>query len=153
MDQTARRTAINRQTWKRGFSNGFKTSWYILRIMLPVYVLVTILGYTPLIPWLSALFEPIMVLTGLPGGAAIAFVTGSLVNIYAAMGIIIALKLSTFQLTIIALMLNICHELPVESAVLKAAGLNPWPLIFLRVVGAFFVGLGMNLAGVALGVL
>lgn len=151
MDQEDQISTINRQTWKRGLSNGLKTSWYILRIMLPVYALVTVLGYTPLIPWLSAFFEPIMILAGLPGGAAIAFVTGSLVNIYAAMGIIIALKLSTFQLTIIALMLNICHELPVESAVLKAAGLNPWPLIFLRVAAAFLVGIGMNLAGMALG--
>jgi Fe2+ transport system protein B len=142
---------ITRQTWKRGVGEGLKTSWFILRIMIPVYALMTILGHTPVISWFSKAFEPLMKLVGLPGGAAIAFVTGALVNVYAAMGIILALDMAPWQITIMAVMLNLSHELPVESAVLKSAGVNPWPILLIRLIGAFVVAAFLHLLGLFLG--
>lgn len=138
---------ITVSTWKTGFKSGLKTSAMLLKIILPVYVFVTILGYTPVIKWMAAIFEPVMKLTGLPGEAAIAFVTGALVNIYAAMGIIMALDLTPYQMTILALMLNFSHELIVESAVLKKAGVNASPVIITRLASAFLVGTAMNYIG------
>ena len=88
-----------------------------------------------------------MQFAGLPGGAAIAFLTGALINMYAAIGIIIALNLTPWQLTTLAVMLNLCHELFVETAILKKAGAMVWPVLVARLGGAFLVGGMMHLAG------
>jgi len=138
---------ITRETWKNGAVNGFKTSLMLLKIIVPVFAAVTILGHTPVIGYISRFFEPVMQFTGLPGEAAIAFVTGAVVNIYAAIGIIIALNMTPWEITTIAVMLNLSHELVVESAVLKKTGIKIIPIVFIRLTAAFLVGGTMNLAG------
>ncbi|MCF8069754.1 MAG: hypothetical protein K9L30_14335 [Desulfobacterales bacterium] len=138
---------ITRKTWKKGTLNGFKTSFMLLKIIVPVFAAVTILGHTPVIGYISGVFGPIMRFTGLPGEAAIAFVTGAVVNIYAAIGIIIALNLTPWQITTIAVMLNLSHELVVESAILKKTGIKVFPIIMIRLLSAFLVGGAMNAMG------
>jgi spore maturation protein SpmB len=138
---------ITLQTWKRGAANGLKTSVMLLKIIIPVYAGVTILGHTPVIGWISKLFAPVMSFTGLPGEAAIAFVTGAFVSNYAAIGIIIALHLSPWQITTIAVMLNFSHELFVETAVIKKTGINIWPIVAVRLGSAFLVGGLMHIVG------
>lgn len=138
---------ITIDTWKNGAKNGLKTAAMILKIIVPVYVLVTLLGHTPVIGWIAGWFEPVMRLTGLPGEAALAFVTGSLVSVYAALGIVAAMNLSWYQVTVLAVMLNISHELLVESAVLKKTGIKVWPIVILRLVGAFAAGMLLNQIG------
>lgn len=138
---------ITVQTWKRGAANGLKTWLMLMKVILPVYVCVTVLGHTPVIAWTSELFAPVMGLTGLPGEAAIAFLTGALINSYAAIGIIIALPLTPWQLTTLALMLNLCHELFVETAVLKKIGITVWPVVAVRIGGALLIGVLMNITG------
>lgn len=138
---------ITLETWKRGAFNGLKTSWMLLKIILPVFAAVTILGHTPVISWLSRLFTPIMNFVGLPGEAAIAFVTGAFVNIYVAIGITIALHLSPWEVTTLAIMLNLSHELFIESAVLKKTGIIVWPIAAMRLMNAFLAGVLMNLIG------
>jgi spore maturation protein SpmB len=142
---------ITAQTWKQGSINGLKTWVMLMKIILPIYVCVALLGRTPAIAWVSKLFAPVMGLTGLPGEAAIAFITGALISMYAAIGIIIALPLTPWQLTTLALMLNLCHELFVETAVLKKIGIVVWPVVLIRIGGALLVGGLMNLAGQFLG--
>ena len=138
---------ITVNTWKTGALNGIKTSLSLLKIIIPVYALVSILGHTPVIPWLSNIFSPLMNFTGLPGEAAIAFVTGAFVSMYAAIGIIAALDLTPFQITTLAIMLNFAHELIVETAVLKKAGIRIAPVVATRFISAFLVGGLMNLVG------
>ena len=138
---------ITINTWKTGTVNGLKTSLSLLKIIIPVYAVVSILGHTPVIPWLSNLFAPLMNFTGLPGEAAIAFVTGALVSMYAAIGIIAALNLTPFQITTLAVMLNFAHELIVETAVLKKAGIAIGPVLTIRFLSAFLVGGLMNVIG------
>lgn len=134
-------------TWKRGASNGIKTSLMLLKIIIPVYAAVTIIAHTPLMEAISGFFAPLMNFTGLPGEAAIAFVTGAFINIYIAIGIIIALNLSPWELTTIAIMLNLSHELFVETAVIKKTGISIWPIVVLRLASAFLAGGMMNLTG------
>ncbi len=141
---------ITTQTWKKGSINGLKTSFMLLKIILPVYAAVTILSHTPVISWISRFFEPVMRITGLPGEVAIAFITGAVVNIYAAVGIIIALDLTTWQITTIAVMLNISHELIVESAILKKVGINIFPILMIRLGCSFLIGSLLNIIGMAL---
>ena len=138
---------ITAQTWKNGAVNGLSTSYMLLKIIIPVYALVTILNHTPVIGWVARYFEPAMNLVGLPGEAAIAFTTGALINVYAAMGVIMAMNLNWYQMTIMALMLNFSHELIVEGAILKKAGIKIWPIITVRLTCSFLVGAIMNLIG------
>ena len=138
---------ITVQTWKNGVTNGLTTTWMLLKIIIPVYVALTILNHTPVVGWVAGFFESFMGLTGLPGEAAIAFVTGALINVYAAMGMILAMNLDWYQMTILAVMLNISHELIVEAAVLKKTGIRVWPILVIRLGGAFLAGMLMNLAG------
>jgi hypothetical protein len=66
---------------------------------------------------------------------------------YAAIGIIIALSLTSWQITTLAVMLTLCHELFVETAVIKKANITVWPLVLLRLLSACFAGWFMNLLG------
>ena len=131
---------ITTDTWKNGLTNGLQTTWMLLKIIVPVYVVVTILSHTPVIPWLARMFSPVMALAGLPGETALAFVTGAFVSVYAAIGIIAALHLTPYQITTLSLMLNLCHEMLVETAILKKAGVRVWPLVAVRFGSAFLAG-------------
>ncbi|CAB1066104.1 hypothetical protein D1BOALGB6SA_10903 [Olavius sp. associated proteobacterium Delta 1] len=86
---------------------------------------------------------------GLPGEAALAVVTGMLFNFYAALGIILALGLSAWQITIMAVILSCCHELVLvflgichsiieDTVVFIALGANWWVLIGARFLIAAF---------------
>lgn len=137
---------ITIQTWRDGFENGIKTSFIILKVVIPIYVGVTILKHTPIISWVSTVFAPIMKFVGLPGESALAFVTGAFISIYASIGIIIALDLTPWQITTIAVMLNFSHDLFVETALLKKIGVNRvWIIVMIRLGCSFFIASLMNL--------
>ena len=138
---------ITTDTWKKGLGDGLSTAFSLLKVIIPVFAVIKVLEHTPVIGWISKACDPLMDLLGLPGGAALAMVTGMLFNFYAAIGIILALNLSTWQITIMAVMLCCCHELVLESAIIKKTGLSAWPILFIRLVTAFSAGTMMNLVG------
>jgi spore maturation protein SpmB len=142
---------ITTETWKNGLTNGLQTTWMLLKIIVPVYAVVTFLSHTAVIPWLANVFSPVMAFTGLPGETALAFVTGAFVSLYAAIGIIAALHLTPFQITTLAVMLNFCHDMPLETAILKKAGVRAWPLVAARFGSAFLVGGLMHQIGKFIG--
>ena len=63
--------------WQRGLDNtdtiqgirrGLNVTWELgIKVVLPAYIVVSLLNYTPVIKWLSSLLEPMMHLIGLPG--------------------------------------------------------------------------------------
>ncbi len=132
-------------TFQRGIKNALKTAFELLKIIIPVYAVVTILNHTPVIGWVSKIFQPLMNLVGLPGEAALALVMAMFVNVYTAIGIIVALNLTVWQITIIGVMINFAHELIVETAVLKKTGVKIWPVLTVRLGGAFLAGFTLNL--------
>ena len=138
---------ITKDTWKNGFTDGLKTSLTLLKVILPVFAVVKILEHTPVIGWMSKLFDPLMRFLGLPGEAALAVVTGMLFNFYAALGIILALDLSAWQITIMAVILSCCHELVLETAIIKKTGISAWPILGIRLFTAFTAGAVMNIVG------
>ena len=138
---------ITTQTWKNGFQNGLKTAFLLLKVIIPVFILIKILEHTPVIGWIAQFCDPLMRYLGLPGEAGLAVVTGMLLNFYAAIGIIIALGLNTWQITIIGLMLSCCHELVVESAIIKKTGIRAWPILGIRLTTALGAGAILNLFG------
>ena len=138
---------ITRDTWKRGSADGFKTALGLLKIILPVFTVIKVLEHTPAIVWISQVFDPFMGFVGLPGEAALAVVTGMLFNFYAALGIILALGLSSWQITIVAVILCCCHELVLETAIIKKTGISAWPILGIRFFTAISAGAVMNLVG------
>ncbi len=138
---------ITKNTWKRGFADGLKTAFTLLKVVLPVFAVIKVLEHTPVIGWLSKVFDPVMWVVGLPGEAALAVVTGMLLNFYAALGIILALGLTAWQITIMAVMLSCCHELVLETAIIKKTGIAAWPVLSIRLFAAFAAGAVMNLVG------
>jgi len=138
---------ITRDTWKRGSKDGFKTALGLLKVILPVFAVIKVLEHTPAIVWISQVFDPFMRFVGLPGEAALAVVTGMLFNFYAALGIILALGLSTWQITIVAVILCCCHELVLETAIIKKTGISAWPILSIRFFTAISAGAVMNLVG------
>jgi spore maturation protein SpmB len=138
---------ISAKTWKNGFANGLKTSFLLLKVIIPVFALIKILEHTPVIGWVSQFCDPLMRFVGLPGEAALAVVTGMFLNFYAAIGIIIALGLTAWQITIIAVILSCCHELVIETAIIKKTGIRAWPILGIRLVTAIGAGVILNLFG------
>jgi hypothetical protein len=81
----------------------------------------------------------------LPGQSALAYVTGSFVNIYAALAVIAGLEMTARQVTILAIMLGISHSQVMESAILVKIKARPVVVISARVIFSFFCGLILNL--------
>jgi len=138
---------ITAKTWKNGFANGLKTSFLLLKVIVPVFTLIKVLEHTPVIGWISQFCDPLMRFVGLPGEAALAVVTGMFLNFYAAIGIIIALGLTAWQVTIIAVILSCCHELVIETAIVKKTGIRAWPILGIRLATALGAGVILNLVG------
>lgn len=134
---------------KRGLKQGFKTTWILGKIIVPVYIAVWILQRSFLIESIDALFEPLMKYFGLPGEASIVLVLGNLVNIYAALGALAAFKLSAAQITVLSVMLSFSHTLLVETAVTKRIGVSAWLVVTLRLASAAVFGfVSANLLGI-----
>ncbi len=117
----------------------------VIKVMFPVTLAVTLMKVTPLLDWLAEIFRPAMGAFGLRGETALPFILGSVLNLYVAIGAMIPLGLSPKEITILATMLLISHNLFVETAVIRGIG-APWiPLLFLRLGAAFFMGFVLSL--------
>jgi len=138
---------ITKDTWKNGMADGVKTFFTLLKVIIPVFAAVKVLEHTPVINWISQTGDPLMRCVGLPGEAALAVVTGMLFNFYGALGIILALGLSAWQITIVAVILSCCHELVLETAIIKKTGISAWPILGIRFLTAVTAGAVMNLVG------
>ncbi|HHV39107.1 MAG TPA: nucleoside recognition protein [Tepidimicrobium sp.] len=129
----------------RGFQKGIRTLWGLAKIVIPVYFIVTFLGYTPILDIVSGLFEPVMNIVGLPGEASLSLVLGNVVNIYAGVGAMATMALTGKQATILAIMLSFSHSLLLESAVANKAGVGLGLVVFIRVGLALLSGIVLNI--------
>lgn len=134
-----------RESVFNGFKKGIATLWTLAKIVVPVYFFVTFLRYTPLLNNISDFFEPGMKILGLPGEAAVPLVLGNFINLYAGIGAMASLTLTTKQATILAIMLSFSHSLLLESAVVKKAGVSLALVILIRVILALVSGIIFNL--------
>jgi hypothetical protein len=113
-------------------------------IVAPVYTLVTALKYTPVIKVFAGFMVPFMRYFGLPGEAALAVILGNLVNLYAGLGAITALKLTSAQLTVLSLMLLLSHSQILETAVFFQIRAKWWLLWFIRLALSLGAGMGLS---------
>lgn len=126
---------------KTGGRKGIETTLMLAKIIIPVYIAVTILKYTPVLDFIAERFSPVMSIFGLPGEAALILVLGNILNIYAALGAMSAVSLTAAEISIIALMLSFSHSLLIETAVTRKLGVSSWKIILIRMGLAVMAGL------------
>lgn len=117
---------------KSGFGNGLKTTWSLGKIIFPVTLIVALLQYTPVLPWLMDFISPAMNLIGLSGDAAIPLVIGNFLNLYAAIGAILSLDFTVKEVFIIAIMLSFSHNVLIETSVALKVGVKLWVVLAVR---------------------
>ncbi len=126
---------------KKGLLKSGQLLWLLVKIIVPISCLVAILDYYGIIESFAAFFAPAMSHFGLPGEATIALLLSFFVNFYAAIGVITAMSLDARQITVLAVMIGICHELPVETAICSYTGLRVPVSAALRIITALCAGL------------
>lgn len=130
---------------KEAMPKALKTAIWILKITLPVSLAVSILNYYGLIQLVTQHLTPAFNLIGLRGEAALPFVTGILLNIYSVIAVLSQLSLDLREITIIAVMSLIAHNLIIETTIQRKTGSKAWHMIALRVGAAFGAAAILNL--------
>lgn len=136
---------------KSGFKKSLQVLWFLAKIIIPITCVVQFLEHFALLEPAAAFFSPVTSWFGLPGETVLPLMLGFWTNYYASIGIISNMSLGSRQITVLALMLCICHELPIESAICRSTGLKIHQSILLRLITAFFAGFLLNLLYTAIG--
>lgn len=136
---------------KSGFKKSLQVLWFLAKIIIPITCVVQFLEHFALLEPAAAFFSPVTSWFGLPGETVLPLMLGFWTNYYASIGIISNMSLGSRQITVLALMLCICHELPIESAICRSTGLKVYQSILLRLITAFFAGFLLNLLYTAIG--
>ncbi|GAB4313910.1 MAG: nucleoside recognition protein [Candidatus Zixiibacteriota bacterium] len=123
-----------------GARKGLSTFWMLMRIMIPVYILVSVLNHTPVLPAMARFFEPYMQFWHLPGEAALAMVLGHFVNIYAALAVIAAAGWDPVAVTVAGVILGISHSHLMEAAIFGQMRAPVMVLVAMRVIVGWSLG-------------
>ncbi|RNF39358.1 nucleoside recognition domain-containing protein [Planococcus salinus] len=119
-------------TLKNGLKAGLHTTWSLGKIIFPITLIVTMLQYTPVLPFIIKLVAPFMGIFGLSGDAAIPLVLGNALNLYAAIGGILSLELTVKEVFILAVMLSFSHNIFIETGVALKVGVKLWVVLVVR---------------------
>jgi hypothetical protein len=122
-----------------------KTCIWLLKITIGISVLILFLRYLKILPWFSEAISPIFKHIGLPGEAALAYVTGYFVNVYAAIPAAVACNLDIRAMTIIGVMVLCSHNMITETAVQKKTGSSALRIVLSRTLSAFVLAFILNL--------
>lgn len=120
--------------------NALHTAWWLVKMMLGVTFGIMLLQYMGWLPWLSVHLQPVFSFFGLPGQAALAYVSGYFVNCYSAIAVAVSLHLDARSMTILAVMVLCSHNMIVETAVQKKTGTSVFRVVFIRTFSAFLLG-------------
>ncbi|MBH0230920.1 nucleoside recognition domain-containing protein [Halobacillus yeomjeoni] len=130
---------------KRGAGKGISLTWTLGKVIFPVTLIVTILQYTPVLPWVVEKLEPLMKFIGLSGEAAVPLVVGNFLNLYAGIAAIISFEFTVKEVFILAVMMSFSHNLLIESTVAKKVGVSWWFVAGVRLSLAFLSAVLINL--------
>ena len=124
---------------------GMKTSWWLIKITIPVSLGVLLLDYYGILDILARYTEPVFKHMGLPGVSAIVLITSIFTNVYSVVAVLTTLNLPMREGMIIATMCLVSHGFIIETAVLKKTGSSPVRMLLLRLIGSFVIGWMMNM--------
>jgi len=122
-----------------------RTVWWLIKIILPISLAVSLLQHWGFIAQLANLLTPLFSLIGLPGESALVFISSILLNIYAAIAIIATLPLDMREITILALMCLIAHNMVVETAIQRKTGSSAVIMLMLRLITSFVAAIVLNI--------
>ena len=129
---------------KQAGPSAFKTIWWLTKIMVTLSFVILLLQYFGIIEWISYWLTPIFSHFGLPGEAALAYVSGYFVNCYSAIAVMTTLELSTRAATILSVMVLCSHNMIVETAVQHKTGSSVIKIVIVRTLSAFILGWVLN---------
>lgn len=130
---------------KKALPVALKTSFWFLKIMLPVSFFVMLLSFFDILPYLSSFAAPLFGLAGLSGDAALVFATSIFTNIYTVVALLATLDFSVRESLILAVMCMISHNFILETLVLKKTGSSVVSMVVLRIVMSFVAAVCLNL--------
>jgi len=130
-------------SFRVGGRMGLATVWKLLVVMVPVIVAVMLLEGFDVLRHVAGVFRPVMRLLGLPGDAALVFLSGALVSIYSAVAVAANITVTVKQMTVLAVLCLVCHALPIECAVQKQAGTGVRAMTAVRLVMALLGALAL----------
>ena len=122
-----------------------KTCIWIIKITVAVSFAMMLLKYFQILPWISNAVSPVFRIFGLPGAAALAYVSGYFVNVYSCIAVMSTLELDWRALTILCTMVMCSHSMVLEIAVLKKTGASGLRMVIVRTLSAFILGILLNL--------
>ncbi len=105
---------------------------------------VSLLQHFGVISWLSVWLTPVFTLIGLPGESSVVFISSIFLPLYAPIAIIATLPLSMREITILALMCLISHNMIVESAIQKKTGSSYLTMFLVRIFSSFTAAFFLN---------
>ncbi|MDR1383231.1 MAG: hypothetical protein LBJ67_05205 [Planctomycetaceae bacterium] len=123
---------------------GLKTAWWMARLTVVVSLAVSILQYVGFIALLARWLNPVFHLLGLPGEAALVFISGYFVNIYSSVAVAVTLQLDTRAITILAVMCLCSHNMIIETVVQKKTGSTILRMTLLRTITALISAFVLN---------
>lgn len=121
-----------------------KTAFWVVRITAIVSAVIFVLRYSGLLSIISDAVGPVMELVGLPGEAALAYVSGYFVNVYSCIAAAVTLNLSPRSMTILAVMVLCSHNMFVETAVQKKTGSSALRIVIVRTLSGIILALVLN---------
>lgn len=130
---------------KSALPKAAKTTWWLLKIIIPISLLVSLLQYWGIIAQIASVLTPIFSIIGLPGESAIVFISSIFLPLYAPIAIIATLTLEMREITILAVMCLISHNMIVETAIQKKTGSSAIGIFVVRIVSSFVAALSLNL--------
>ncbi|MDD2490698.1 MAG: nucleoside recognition domain-containing protein [Bacteroidales bacterium] len=143
MEKSATNRAIN--AIKEILPKTLKTCLWLVRITVLVTLGVQFLEYFKILPYISAFLSPLFNMLGLPGEAALAYVSGFFVNVYSAIAVMATLNLDIRTVTILSAMILAAHNMVTETAVQKKTGSSAFRMIMVRTISSFIIGYVLNI--------
>ena len=129
---------------RKAVPSTWKSASWLLKLMIPISLGVTLLQYYGILEWMATYLHPAFAHIGLPGASAVAFISGATAGTYAGIAAMMSMPLTMKQATILALMIALCHALPMECAVNRKTGSSFWKMGAIRIVMAFICAAILN---------
>ena len=137
---------------KNGILSGLKTSWFLIKVIVPVYLCITIFRHTPAMDWLVSVAAPFMGVFHLPGEAAVPFIAGIVLDEYGVIASIKAVSLTGYSVTLVAVMTLVSHSIVVEMAILNRMELSAVFFTAYRLFFSAVIGFALSAIGVVLNI-
>lgn len=143
METSAKQRAID--SVKEILPKTLKTCLWLVKVTVLISIGILFLRYFNILPWFSKLISPLFNMVGLPGEAALPYVTGYFVNVYSALAVMATLHLDIRAITILSVMILCSHNMITETAVQKKTGSSAVRMVIIRTLSAFILGFVLNL--------